>query len=58
METNIEEYSEEMPVKIEIYKSEWVIKAYNEAGFNCTMVNLLQVLKFTKENIPELFNQI
>lgn len=36
----------------------YVVKAYNEAGYNCTEVDILDLITYIKSNIPELFNEI
>jgi hypothetical protein len=35
-----------------------VIVAYNEGGWNCTAVDFLQLLKWVKENCPEILEEI
>ena len=32
----------------------WVVVARNEAGYNCTQVDLLQLIEWVKKNKPEL----
>ena len=71
--TNIREYAEEMEVTIAdwqktdfddnhlpIPKGEkrLVINALNEGGYNGTEVDLLDVLKWVKANMPELLKEI
>ena len=36
----------------------WVIVAQNEGGCNCTQVDLIDVLRFVKEKMPELWQSI
>lgn len=59
MDTNIKEYVEEMTVEIEkrIYRvnKRWVVVAYNEGGYNQTAVDLVELLAYVKENIPEIW---
>ena len=59
--TNIREYADEYPVKItsrEVEgKERLVIDALNEGGYNGTEVDLLDVLKWVKENMPELLEE-
>ena len=35
-----------------------VIVALNEGGFNCTKVDLVDVLKYVKLNMPEIWNDV
>jgi hypothetical protein len=60
METPIREYGEEMPVEIEELDNtgRLIVSARNEAGCNGTLVDLIDVLKFVKENMPDLWNSI
>lgn len=62
MKTNISEYCEEMEVEIleldQKNDREWIIKAYNEAGCNWTEVDLVDVLRFVKKEMPELWETI
>lgn len=67
--TGVSEYGEDMPVVLceskgryeiiddkETRKGEGrlVIRAFNEAGCNCTDVDLLELIGWLKENKPEL----
>lgn len=36
----------------------WVIRAWNEGGHNHTMVDLIDVLRWTKANLPEVWEEI
>jgi len=58
MTTNIREYSEKEPVKIEPSDlhtdGRLVIYALNEGGYNSTSVDLVDVINWVKENKPEL----
>jgi hypothetical protein len=65
METNIREYAEEGPVTIvlkhphpikppHLSPKRWCIIAKNECGYNCTIVDLLDVIVWVKENKPKL----
>ncbi|MBU0959558.1 MAG: hypothetical protein KKB31_06435 [Nanoarchaeota archaeon] len=71
MKTNIHEYCEEMEVEIlklkkivepEIYRAcveqRWVIKAFSEGGYSSTEIDLVELLKFVKEKMPELWETI
>lgn len=54
-QTNIREYAEEMGVEVK----EWtngrvVVQAFNEAGYNFTLVDLLDVIAWVRLNKPEL----
>jgi hypothetical protein len=64
------EYCEEMPVTLRtttgvyaygvsendyIGRGRLVVKALNEAGYNSTQVDLLQLLKWVAENKPEIY---
>lgn len=45
--------------KIEISPpTRWLIRAFNQGGFDSTVVDLLDVLKWVKTNKPELFDEI
>lgn len=61
----IREYAEKLSVKIKKIdkylvkenpdsKNRLVIHAKNEGGYNCTEVDLLDVIQWVKENKPEL----
>lgn len=64
----VREYGEEMPVelhehtenetftwkRIKGYGTRWVITAHNEAGFNSTSVDLLDLLAWLRKNRPDL----
>lgn len=54
--TNVREYNEEMTVKIHLHHKNKrpVIIAYNEAGFQSTQVDLIDVIKWVREKYPEL----
>lgn len=58
-ETEIKEYSEEMTVKIgmEQETKRPIIVAWNEGGNNRTEVDLIDVIRWVKENRPELLNK-
>jgi len=51
-ETNIREYAEGFNVHMDIEGMK--IRAWNEGGYNCTAVDLGDVIKWLKENKPEL----
>lgn len=52
----VREYAEEYPVKIGYDQDEHriVIKAINEGGYNCTLVDLIDLIDWIKKNRPEL----
>ena len=54
MNTSIREYAEKMPVEIIYEQNRMAIKAYNEAGCNCIIIDLLDVIRWIRENMPEL----
>ena len=64
----VREYAEYMPVRLikrhpcymEHYESEqrWVIDAVNEGGHNGTEVDLVDLLRWLKENRPELLEDV
>ena len=39
-------------------ESRYVIIAYNEGGYNCTQVDLLELLRFVKRKMPEIWEKI
>ena len=49
----VTEYGEGMDVKLGYDKGRPVIVASNEAGYNATFVDLIQVLEWVDENMPE-----
>ena len=53
---NVREYVEENPVEIDIEESNGrlVIVAFNEAKYNSTVVDLLDLIAWLKANKPEL----
>ncbi len=55
IETNIRGYGLiPEPVIIAEIKGRLVIRAFNEGGYNCTDVDLLDVIDWVKQNKPEL----
>ena len=54
----IREYGEGYSVEIGRRNSRDVIRASNEGGFNCTEVDLIDVLKYVKKEMPELLKDI
>ena len=53
-ETNIREYAEEEEVIVTEHGDRLVVKSYNEGGYHCTEVDLLDVIEWVKENMPYL----
>ena len=39
-------------------QSRWIVKALNEGGYNYTEVDLIDLLKFVKIKMPDLWNSI
>lgn len=52
MKTDIREYGEELDVEIEFNqeKNRWEITAYNQSGFDCTMVDLMDIVDWYSAN--------
>ncbi len=51
----VREYCDELDVKlVETEQSRLAVKASNEGGFNCTKVDLLDLIAWVKANRPEL----
>ena len=51
----VREYAEEMSVELGTHKNQrLIIKAYNEAGYNSTKVDLQDVVDWIRKNKPEL----
>ena len=52
----VREYNEGMLVELDLAENDnrTVIVAYNEAGYNSTEVDLLDVIEWVKNNRPEL----
>jgi len=50
----VTEYAEGMDVELRWEKGLPVIYAQNKAGYNCTMVDLVELLTWVKLNKPEL----
>lgn len=55
--TEIREYNEGMDVEIAKHDGRFVVQAYCEAGFNGTEVDLLDLIKFIKKDMPELLEE-
>ena len=53
----VEEYEEELEVKLGYEKSRPTIVAFNESGYCCTSVDLIQVLGWVRVNKPELIQR-
>ena len=54
--TNIREYAEEMEVSI-LDGPRPVVEALNEAGYNCTDVDILDLLTWVKIHHPEWWDE-
>jgi len=39
-------------------ESRWIVRAYNEGGFNSTEVDLVDLLTYIKINMPDLWNSV
>ena len=52
-----EEYSESYPVRLGIASGNLVVLAINEGGYNCTAVDLRQLLRWVAKNAPELLEE-
>lgn len=65
----VKEYAEDMPVCLAVTNGLWpvgdgprvghgrlVIRAVNEGGYNCTEVDLEQLISWLRNNRPELLN--
>ena len=50
----VTEYGEGMDVKLGYDKGRTVIVASNEAGYSSTFVDLIQLLEWVRDNMPEL----
>jgi hypothetical protein len=53
----VTEYEEGMDVELVYENNRLAIRASNEAGFCCTLVDLIQLLDWVKTNKPELMNR-
>ena len=58
IKTDIREYGEEMAVEIDERDGRKIVRAYNQAGFDSVAIDLLDVLKFVKKEMPDLLEQI
>ena len=58
MKTDIREYAEGYPVTIETEEQRHVIRAYNQGGHDCTGVDLVDLLRWVKKEMPALWNRI
>lgn len=58
--TDITEYGEGYPVKIhkEEDNDRIVVTAFNEGTYNSTSIDLLELLKYVKSNLPEIWESI
>ena len=50
----VKEYAENMDVELQHVDGRYVIYAQNEAGHNCTMVDLIDVLLWVHKHLPTL----
>ena len=53
----VTEYGEDMSVKLGYEKDRPVIVASNEGGYCGTFVDLIQVLEWVRNNMPELLSK-
>ena len=71
IETKIREYAEGMGVELRFgeldspylpfacpQENTWYVEAYNEAGYNATQVDLIDLLKYVKTNLPDVWGSI
>ena len=49
---SIREYAEGLPVKIHSHEGRLVIEATNQGGYDCTLVDLQDVLDWVREHRP------
>ena len=52
MKTDIREYGERLDVEVKFDQEEkrWVIIAFNQGGYDCTMIDLMDVVDWYSEN--------
>jgi hypothetical protein len=55
--TGVKEYAENMDVELQYVGGRYVIYAQNEAGYNCTMVDLIDVLLWVHKHLPTMIPQ-
>ena len=57
--TSIREYSDEMEVEVdrEENSNRWIVRAYNEGGYNRTEVDILDLVDWLRKNNPELLQE-
>jgi len=53
----VREYGEKYPVRLELEKGRLAVVAVNEAGHNCTSVDLLDILYWVKKYQPSLWTR-
>ena len=52
------EYAEEMDVELGLWNGRMVIKAFNEAGCNCTMVDWGDTIRSMGEYLGDVLEQV
>lgn len=50
----VDEYAEGRPVQLEMRQGRLAVLAINQGGFDGTSVDLLQLIAWVRENMPEL----
>ncbi len=60
IKTDIREYVEGMSVEVDVdpENNRYIVRAYNEAGFNQTAVDLKDTLLFVRNKLPALWKSI
>jgi hypothetical protein len=53
----VTDYEEGMDVQLVYEKGRPVVLAMNEAGHCCTRVDLIQLLEWVRDNMPELLKE-
>jgi len=53
----VREHAEKMDVELSIYHDRVVIHAQNEAGYNCTLVDLRDLIGWLRANKPEFLKE-
>jgi len=50
----VRDYAEDHPVYLDEEKNRLVICAINEGGFNCTLVDIEDLINWLRENRPDI----
>ena len=58
VKTTVREYNEGMAVEIDTLDDRWIIIARNEAGYNSTQVDMVDLIEWLYRYMPEVIDKV